>query len=93
MVIGLCILEVYLPGCRSLKEKRRVLQGVIDRLRSRFNVAVAELDYQDAWQQSRLGVCTIANSGPFVDEVLAKVIRLVEAEQRLMIQRVSTEKL
>lgn len=93
MVVGLCILEVHLPGCQSLKEKRRVIKSTIDRVRARFNVAVAELAYQDLWQQSRLGICTIANSTAFVDEVLAKAVRLVEADERLVVSHVSTEML
>ena len=47
----------------------------MERLRPRFNVAVAEMGAQDVWQQAELGICTVANSGAFVDEVLAKVIR------------------
>lgn len=92
MVIGVCVLELHLPGCRSLKDKRRVVKSVVERLRPRFNVAVAEVGHQDVWNQAELGICTVADSGAFVDEVLAKVIREVEKDGRVVISRVSTEK-
>lgn len=92
MVVGVCVMDLHLPGCQSLKEKRRVLKSVIGRLQSRLNVAVAEIDFQDTWQQASLGICTIANSGARVDEVLAQAARLVESESRLQVIRISTER-
>ncbi len=56
MPVGLLTLEIHLPYSHSLKEKRAVLRKVRDRLRSRFNVAVAELDHRDVWQVATLGV-------------------------------------
>ena len=56
MPVGVLTLEIQLPYAHSLKEKRAVLNRMRDRLRARFNVAVAELDHQDAWQQAVLGV-------------------------------------
>jgi len=47
MPIGLLTLEIHIPDARTLKDKRQVLRSLKDRLRSRFNVAIAELDHQD----------------------------------------------
>ena len=52
MPIGLLTLEIYIPEAHSLKDKRQVLRSLKDRLRRKFNVAVAELDGQDSWQRS-----------------------------------------
>ena len=49
MPVGVLILEIQLPYSHSLKDKRAVLLKIRDRLRSRFNVAIAELDHQDLW--------------------------------------------
>ncbi len=75
MPIGLLTLEIHLPYSHSLKEKRAVLRKIRDRLRSRFNVAVAELDHRDVWQVATLGVVSISDSEPLLDAVLRDVLR------------------
>jgi uncharacterized protein len=75
MPVGLLTLEIYLPYSHSLKEKRAVLRKVRDRLRSRFNIAVAELDHRDVWQHATLGVVSISDSQPLLDNVLREVLR------------------
>ena len=81
MPVGVLTLEIQLPYAHSLKEKRAVLNRVRDRLRARFNVAVAELDHQDAWQQATLGVVSISNSQPLLESVFQRV--LAESERIL----------
>lgn len=75
MPVGLLTLEIHLPYSHSLKEKRAVLRKIRDRLRSRFNVAVAELDHRDVWQVATLGVVSISDSPPLLDAVLRDVLR------------------
>ena len=58
---------------RSLKDKRQVLRSLKDRLRAHFNVAVAELDHQDVWQRSRVGVVSISNDGKHLEESLSAI--------------------
>ena len=81
MPVGLLTLEIHLPYAHSLKEKRAVLRKIRDRLQVRFNVAIAELDHQDAWQQATLGVVSISNSQPLLESVFRQV--LGEAEKVL----------
>lgn len=81
MPVGVLTLEIQLPYAHSLKEKRVVLQKMRDRLRSRFNVAVAELDHQDVWQQATLGVVSISSSQKLLESVFRQV--LAEAEKIL----------
>lgn len=71
-------LEIQLPYAHSLKEKRAVVQKIRDRLRSRFNVAVAELDHQDVWQQATLGVVSISSSRPLLESAFQKVLEETE---------------
>lgn len=78
MVIGLLTLELHFPHARSLKDKRRELQGIKDRLR-RHNAAVAELDHQDVWQRSRLGVVTLNADAAVVESILDASLRDVES--------------
>ena len=75
MNIRLLTLEIHLPYAHSLKEKRAVLRKIRDRLRARFNVAIAELDHRDVWQHATLGVVSISDSQPLLDSVFQQVLR------------------
>lgn len=81
MAVGLLTLELHLAEAQSLKDKRQVLRSLKDRLRQHFNVAVAELDFQDTWQRSVVGVVTLSNEEQHVEESLQKV--LAEADKIL----------
>jgi uncharacterized protein YlxP (DUF503 family) len=81
MVIGLLSLEIFLPFSHSLKEKRKVLNALRDRFRKKYNIAIAELDFQDKWQRAKVGIITLNSQKGVVDQVLQKI--LVEAEQGL----------
>jgi uncharacterized protein YlxP (DUF503 family) len=74
MPVGLLTLELHIPDAQSLKDKRQVLRSLKDKLRREFNVAVAELDHQDVWQRSVVGVVTLSNEEKHVNEVLQKVL-------------------
>ena len=81
MAIGLLTLEIHIPDSRSLKDKRQVLRSLKDRLRTRFNVAVAELDHQDSWQRSQVGIVSLSNDAAHLEQSLRTV--LGEAEEIL----------
>jgi len=81
MPVGVLTLEIHLPYAHSLKEKRAVLRKIRDRLRARFNVAVAELDHQDVWQRATLGVVSISDSQALLESVFRQV--LAESENIL----------
>ncbi|MGA2197115.1 MAG: DUF503 domain-containing protein [Bryobacteraceae bacterium] len=74
--IGVVTLELRLENAHSLKEKRHVVESLKDRLRHKFNVAVAEIEYQELWQRSAVAAVTVSP-----DRVHAeKVLRAVEEE-------------
>ena len=81
MPIGLLTLEIYIPEAHSLKDKRQVLRSLKDRLRRKFNVAVAELDGQDSWQRSVLGIVSLSNNSGRVEQSLRTVLE--ESERQL----------
>jgi len=78
MIIGLIVLDLHLPHARSLKEKRMALNRIRDRIRQRFNAALAELDFQDVWQRARLGIVTLNSQKSMVDGQLQAVLKDVE---------------
>jgi uncharacterized protein YlxP (DUF503 family) len=81
MPVGLLTLELHIAEAQSLKDKRQVLRSLKDRLRAKFNVAVAELDFEDKWQRSVVGVVTLGNEEQLVEESLQNV--LAEADREL----------
>lgn len=81
MPIGLITLEIHIPDARSLKDKRQVLRSLKDKLRAHFNVAVAELDHQDTWQRSQVGIVSISSDAGHLEQSLAAV--LAESENVL----------
>ncbi|MGH9795630.1 MAG: DUF503 domain-containing protein [Candidatus Acidiferrales bacterium] len=81
MPIGLLTLEIHIPDAQSLKDKRQVIRSLKDRLRARFNVAVAELDHQQLWQRSVVGVVTLSGDEKHLEESLQHA--LAEAERIL----------
>jgi len=78
MVVGVLRLTLIIPGARSLKEKRHAVRKIVDRVRARYNVGIAEVADNDVWQRAVLGVAAVANDRSFVNEVLDKVVRDVE---------------
>ena len=81
MAIGLLTLEIHIPDSHSLKDKRQVLRSLKDRLRGRFNVAVAELDYQESWQRAQVGIVSLSNDAAHLEQSLRAVLN--EAEEIL----------
>ncbi|HHX50166.1 MAG TPA: DUF503 domain-containing protein [Clostridia bacterium] len=86
MLVGTCFLTLYINGSLSLKDKRRIVQGLCDRLRKRFHVCVSEIDYQDYWQKTGLGVAYLSNESSHIYRVLQQVINYVDciAEVEIM---------
>ena len=91
MTVGICQLALFLPESGSLKHKRSLLKSLTTRIRNKFNVSVSELDDHDLWQKSLLGVAVIANESRYANQVLSKVVNLVEAEDRLALIDYSVE--
>jgi len=77
MNVGVCRVGLRLPENQSLKGKRRVLKSITTRVRSKFNVSVAEVDDQNRWQLATLGICFVSNDKRYTNEVLSKVVDLI----------------
>ncbi len=85
MPVGILELDLYIPECTSLKEKRVILKGLKDKVRSRFNVSVAEVDGQNLWQRSRILVAVAASDTRGANRLLSKVVSFVERERGLQL--------
>jgi uncharacterized protein YlxP (DUF503 family) len=79
IVIALLTIDIHIPHAQSLKDKRMVIRRMKDRLRTKFNVSVSEVDHQDLWQRSQVGVVTVGSDDDYVRQTLA--LALEEAER------------
>jgi hypothetical protein len=77
--VGVLVLEVYVHGGSSLKEKRRVLRSLTDRCRQRLNVSVSEVDHQELHQRGTLAFAAVATSESGVQRILDAVVELAES--------------
>lgn len=81
MVVGLATMTLVVADSGSLKDKRRVVRSVTARVRSRFNVAVAEVDDLDRWDSAVLGIVCVSNDAGHAHAMLEKVALFVENER------------
>ena len=91
MTLGTLMIDLHLPDCRSLKQKRSVLKRLSARLRRDFNISVAEVEKQDLVQSARLAVATVSNDRAFTNAVLSKVVDTVERETACYLQNYELE--
>jgi uncharacterized protein YlxP (DUF503 family) len=82
MHIGVLTLELHIHEAASLKDKRAVVNSVLDRIRDRFNVSAAQLDNHDRWQRATLAIAVVSNDQKAANVVLNHVRDLAEAETR-----------
>lgn len=66
-------IEGIIPEAQSLKEKRTVIQSLIDTTRAHFNVSVAEIAYQNVWQRTQIGIAIVTNESRFGEQVMQKI--------------------
>lgn len=91
LFVVLLTLEVVIPGARSLKEKRGPLKSLKERIRSRFNVSIAEVGYRDKWQRSLLAACMVGGERRRLETEAARLCQLVEETTDLQLARVERE--
>ena len=80
MVVGTLKLEFYLSDNRSLKGKRKVVRSMVDKVRSRFNVAIAEIGSNDKWQKIEIGITTVGNDRRHIDSSLNHIVSFLESQ-------------
>lgn len=79
----MCRVELFINGSFSLKDRRRVVDSVKQRLRNRFNVSVAELSEDSHWQRGSLGISCVARDEHSVTSLLHQVLEFIENDNRV----------
>jgi uncharacterized protein YlxP (DUF503 family) len=83
--------ELHLPDVGSLKGKRHVLKGLKERVRAKFEVAVAEVDHHDIWQRATLAVACVSHDSRHANEVVSKAVDFIESNVDGYVTGVSVE--
>ncbi len=91
MVIGVCRILLSIDEAFSLKEKRHIVKSIIERLKSRYNASVAEVDLNDTWKNAVIGVACISNEAAHADSMMTNIVNFVENDGRAVLLDYSTE--
>jgi len=81
----LIIFQLYLPACHSLKDKRRIIKSIKDKVKARFNVSIAEVNYHETWQRSSLAIAWVASDGSGIDRIIDALDKLIQSYCELQI--------
>ncbi len=73
MLVATCRIQLSLNGVTSLKDKRRIVQSIVQRIRNQFHITIAEIEHQDVWQTAVLGMAMVGNDRSFLHGGLEKV--------------------
>ncbi|MEO0076753.1 MAG: DUF503 domain-containing protein [candidate division WOR-3 bacterium] len=85
MSIGLLMIDCLINNSLSLKEKRSVLQSVMQKIRTNFNTAIAETNHQDRWQRTELSIVLVNNDWKMIERNFHKIIQFLEKDHRITI--------
>lgn len=91
MIIGVCTVKIRIFEANSLKEKRQVIKSLMGRLKSRFNISIAEVGLNDSWQTGEIAFSLITNDSNHAREVISKVINFIDGDNRVEILEQNTE--
>ncbi|MBF0406195.1 MAG: DUF503 domain-containing protein [Candidatus Riflebacteria bacterium] len=88
MIIAAGTFELHFPEVHTLKEKRQVLRCLLDRVRAKFSVSIAEVEYNDLWQRSVIGVAIVSNDRTHLEQMGSKIEEIIQShDQATMINR------
>lgn len=73
MIVGIMVLDLHSNSTHSLKEKRKIVSSMKEKLKNKFNISLIESDYQDLWQKIQIAVAMVANSKTIVDKAFDQI--------------------
>lgn len=80
MVVAILTIEILVPNSGSLKDKRSIVKRIKDRSRNKFNISVAEVEYQDKWQRAKLAFATVSSDYKRAEETLQKLFKMLDSD-------------
>ncbi len=91
MIVGVMTTKLHLQGIDSLKEKRSIVKSIIGRLKSRFNISIAEVDHQDNKTGAVIGIAIVSNDTRFINQQFDKIISFMQKDGRFYLGQVERE--
>ncbi len=85
MLVGICEIELLIYESYSLKEKRSTVKSIINRLKHKYNISIAEVDLLDQLNRSAIGFSIVSNDKRYIEEVISKVINFIDNDSRVEI--------
>jgi len=83
LVVGTLRMVLFVQDAHSLKDKRRVLKGLKDRIHNKYHVSIAEVGRHDVWQSAELGCACVGNDTGHVNSVLSNLVSFVESNHQV----------
>ena len=88
MIVGISSFELHLPASRSLKDKRRVVKSLVDKIHQRYRVSIAETGFQDLHQRAEIAIAVvISGSDTEMENLMEQVRNLVESDPEIYLTR------
>lgn len=91
MIVGVMTAHLSLQGITSLKEKRSIVKSLIGRLKNRFNISIAEVDYQDSKSIAVIGVAVVSNDTRFIDQQFDAIVGFMRNDGRFYLSQVERD--
>ncbi|MFZ0443811.1 MAG: DUF503 family protein [Bacillus sp. (in: firmicutes)] len=79
MIVGLIACECIIYNAHSLKDKRAVLQRIMTRLKQKFNISIAEVDFQDTWQRTKIAMAVVSSARNPAEIELQKALKFIDS--------------
>jgi len=83
--------QLYLHGIISLKDKRKIVKSLIERLKNRFNISVSEVDHNDSKTSALIGIALVSNETHFINQQMDKIIDFMRRDGRFTLGVVERE--
>ena len=91
MIIGVMTAQLNLHGIMSLKEKRAIIKSLIGRLRSRFNISIAEVDHHNSKRNATIGISMVSNETRYINSQFEKIILFMQKDGRFYLGTIERE--
>lgn len=85
MIVGICNFKIQIFESNSLKEKRQIIKSLMGRLKSRFNISIAEVGLNDSWKTSEIAFSLVTNNSNHAQEIISKIMNFIDGDSRLEI--------
>ena len=91
MIVGVLTAQMHMQGTASLKEKRSIVKSLIGRLKSRFNISIAEVDHQDNKQFAVIGMTIVSNDTRYIHSRFDKIVEFMRKDGRFYLGEIERE--